>query len=46
MIDMIVSRGEMKRTTGFIIESFIRGKTGSDKEENVNDSSKSLSLIW
>jgi len=46
MIDMIVSRDEMKKTAGFIIESFVKGASGRDKEENVDGSSKSLSLIW
>ena len=46
MIDMIISREDMKRTVSFIIESFVKGNRCREKEENVDDSSKLLSLIW
>jgi len=46
MIDMIIPREDMKRTVSFIIESFVKGNPCREKEENVDDSSKSLSNIW
>jgi acetyl-CoA carboxylase carboxyl transferase subunit beta len=46
MIDMIVSREEMKSTMGFILETFSRTDADRNKEENADDSSKSLSVIW
>ncbi len=46
MIDMITSRDDLKRTLGFILDSFMSGVSASVEGKNRENDRKTISLIW